>query len=431
MKKILLAVLMLLSVQVVYSQAKFTKDLSKSDEEIANPKKNTNPKTWINRGNLMQKIYDAPTAKVALYVEEAQLPILMKGEQQLSTKELDSPDGEKFRVIAYDDKEIFTMGGKIFMSRTTKTEINNPLDKALEAYKKAAALGADAKALKESFESLSKAYQSAGLAEYYMSNFDGAVKGFKGSLECSSQPSVGIVDTSIMYNIGLVATKIQDYKTAEEYYTMAANYGYVQNGDVYVSMYEAIRGQTDTVRAGTVLMDAYKKYPTSLNILATLVNHYLGVGEDPKIILPILHDAQKATTVPNASLYYVEGNLHMQLKDNENAVIAYTRAIAINPEFSNAYYAIGSLYYYAGSDIQTAANANDKMSAAEYDAEFEKASEQFKKSIAPFQKAFDLNPNEKAYADALRSVYYRFRTESDENMANYEKYKAICDKFAE
>jgi tetratricopeptide (TPR) repeat protein len=430
MKKILTAILLIMSIHAGYSQ-QFAKNLSKSNEDIVNPKKKDNPKTWIDRAELMRKIYDEPASKIPdisrVAVRETELSLYLRGEQLLSTEQK-SVDGDEYKVLVYADKELYlNKEGAVSAIRVTKTEIDKPLDKALEAYMKASELGGDAKKIGEGLDALNKAFTNCAFGEYYAQNYAATIDGFKKAVECSSHPAVGRIDTGIIYNVGFIAMKNNDYKTAEEYYKKAAEYNY-QEGDIYASIYNAVRSQgtrADTLRAGDILTEAYKKYPANLSILGTLVNHYLGIGEDPKVIIPILHDAQEAAAdQQNASLYYVEGNLHVQLKDEESAIKAYSMAIEIDPESANAYYMLGTLYYNRGVNIYNA--SNDKV-GKEYDEEVEKANTEFKKSIEPLEKAFSLNPGEKAFADALRSVYFRFRADSPEMQANYEKYKAIYD----
>ncbi|MDR1553205.1 MAG: tetratricopeptide repeat protein [Prevotellaceae bacterium] len=427
MKKILTAILLFASI-IGYSQ-QFAKNISKSNEDIVNPKKMNDPKTWINRAELMRKIYAEPTSKVLDVMREDQLQLFLRGEQQVSTKNV-VVDEKEYKVVEYADKELYVnTDGMVEVTRTTKTEIDNPLEKAFEAYVKASELGGDAKKIGEGLDALNVAFTKYAFGEYYAGNYVATIDGFKKAVECSSHPTVGRIDTGIIYNVGFIAMRISDYKTAEEYYKKAAEYNY-QEGDIYTSIYNAVRSQgtkNDTVRAGALLMEAYQKYPENLNVLATLVNHYLGIGEDPKIILPILHDAQNAAEGQNnASLYYVEGNLHMQLKDEESAIKAYEKAIEIDPEGANAYYMLGTLYFNRGVNIFN--DANDKT-GKEYDAAVEVSNVEFKKSIEPLEKAFKINPEERAFADALRSVYFRFRAESPDMQANYEKYKAICDKL--
>ncbi|MDR2125217.1 MAG: tetratricopeptide repeat protein [Prevotellaceae bacterium] len=429
MKKILTAILLFASIHIGYTQ-QFAKSISKSNEDIVNPKKKDNPKTWIDRAELMRKIYAEPTSKLLdAGLKEDLLQVSLRGEQQLSTKNV-VVDDKEYKVIEYANKEVYVNSeGYVEVTRTTKTEIDNPLDKALEAYLKAMELGGDAKKIGEGLDALNKAFTNCAFGEYYAGNHSATIDAFKKAVQCSSHPTVGRIDTGIIYNIGFMAMKNHDYKTAEEYYKKAAEYNY-QEGDIHASIYNAIRSQgtkDDTIRAGKLLNEAYKKYPENLNILATLVNHYLGTGEDPKIIIPILKDAQAAAEgQQNASLFYVEGNLHVQLKDEESAIQAYGKAIEIDPANANAYYMLGTLYYNRGVNMFNA--AGDKP-VAEYDKAVEEANVEFKKSIEPLEKAFEINPKERAFADALRSVYFRFRADSPEMKTKYEQYKKICDEL--
>jgi len=432
MKKVLMTALLLVCIQIGYSQ-QFAKNISKSNEDIENPKKKDNPKTWIERAELMRKIYNEPTSKLPDGgITEDLLVTLLKGEQVLETKEY-VVDGDAMKSIVYSNKEIFVApDGRILLLKTTKTEIDNPLDRAMEAYKKAAELGGDAKKLTEGFSALHREYDNAARGEYFAGNYPKTVELFKKALECA--PRAGLLDTVNTYYVAMVSMRIKDYKTAEEYYTKAAKDGYIQGGDIYGSLYEAIRSQgaqADTLRAGVMLTEAYEKYPASLSILGSLINHYLGIGEDPAKILPILHAAQEAAPA-NSSLYYVEGDLYMKLNDEENAIVAYQRAVEKDPNIAIPHYRIGSIYAGRGDKLSEA--ANDKM-GKEADALEEQAKVEYKKSIAYFETAFKLDPTEPAFADILKRLYFRLRYNGDEidqeMMTNYEKYKAISDGMSE
>jgi tetratricopeptide (TPR) repeat protein len=427
MKKVLIAVLLLLSVQLGYSQ-QFAKQISKSNEDIENPKKKDNPKTWIERAELMRKIYDEPTSKVTVSVSEDLLSKLIKGEQPLDTKEY-VVDGEKFKAIVYDNKEIFiNEKGEVTQFRTTKTEIDNPLGKAFEAYNKAAELGGDAKKIKEGLSAMAQTYTTAALGEYYAGNLDGTVAAFKKSLECSSHSAVGDLDTAVMYNIGFIAKKNNDFKTAEKYYQMAADNGYVQGGDIYGSLFEVMRAQgaqNDSVRAGKMLTEAYEKYPENLFILGSLINHYLAVGEDPEKILDILKTAQEKAP-SNASLFYVEGELLMKLNKEDKAMQAYENAIRIDPTNANPYYFIGKIYSMRGDRLSNEANEKMGKEADELEA---KAKAEYRKSLKYYEDAYERNKEEPAFAEILKRTYFRLREDSDEMMKKYDYYKDISDKM--
>ena len=65
MKKILFLIVAFLFVNVTFSQ-NFEKKIASSDKSISDPKKKTNPKTWITRGDLYMEIAQYPIKNVKI-----------------------------------------------------------------------------------------------------------------------------------------------------------------------------------------------------------------------------------------------------------------------------------------------------------------------------------------------------------------------------
>ncbi len=68
------------------------------------------------------------------------------------------------------------------------------------------------------------------------------------------------------------------------------------------------------------------------------------------------------------------------------------------------------------------------MDQAKYEALVEESVVAFKKAINPFEKAYEVSKNSQlktATAECLKSIYYRFSSDSDEYMQNYKKYDEI------
>ena len=85
------------------------------------------------------------------------------------------------------------------------------------------------------------------------------------------------------------------------------------------------------------------------------------------------------------------------------------------------------MYYNRAVDIQN--KANEEYDDAKYNAlvkEFEAA---LKGCIEPFMKAFEVTKDESikpTIAEYLKNAFFRFREESPENQANYEKFEKIA-----
>ena len=72
--------------------------------------------------------------------------------------------------------------------------------------------------------------------------------------------------------------------------------------------------------------------------------------------------------------------------------------------------------------------AQEELDDAKYMALVKEFEADLKSCIAPFEKAFEITKAENVkvgVAEYLKNAYYRFREESPEYMAGYEKYSKI------
>ena len=69
------------------------------------------------------------------------------------------------------------------------------------------------------------------------------------------------------------------------------------------------------------------------------------------------------------------------------------------------------------------------MDDAKYEALIEEVNNSLKNAIEPFEQSYKLAEGDLelqvAIAEYLKNIFFRFRTQSDEYMAAYEKYDAI------
>ena len=155
-----------------------------------------------------------------------------------------------------------------------------------------------------------------------------------------------------------------------------------------------------------------------------LINYYISSGEDTNRLFQLLDNAKK-NEPNNASLYYVEGNIHRQLGNGEAAIAAYNKCSEINPEYEFGYIGAGIYYYELAVKLQQ--DADLEMDNTKYQAllgEFEVA---LKNCVEPFEKAFELSKDAEvkvSVAEYLKNACFRFRNESAEFQAKYDKYNA-------
>ena len=163
------------------------------------------------------------------------------------------------------------------------------------------------------------------------------------------------------------------------------------------------------------------KYPKNTNILFTLISYYIDKQEDPAKILVYIDKAIE-TEPNNSSLHFAKGTLYDRLGDWENAVTSYKKSIEIDPNFFDAYYNIGALYFNKGVKYIEEASKVPARELEKYDALMEKANAEFKNSLPYMEQAYKVNPNSKETIEALKNIYFRFRTESQELNDKYIEF---------
>ena len=79
--------------------------------------------------------------------------------------------------------------------------------------------------------------------------------------------------------------------------------------------------------------------------------------------------------------------------------------------------------------------ANAELDDAKYEALLGEVNNSLRKAIEPFEQSYELAAGDRelqvAIAEYLKNIYFRFRMESDEYMAAYEKYNTIYKESTE
>ncbi len=139
-----------------------------------------------------------------------------------------------------------------------------------------------------------------------------------------------------------------------------------------------------------------------------------------------LVNAAKQNEPDNASLYYVEGNINLQLGREEEAIAAYRKCSEINPDYEFGYIGIGQLYYNKAVAIQE--EATNELDDRKYEALVKDFEVALKNCIEPFETAYAVTKDANiklAVAEYLRNACYRFSSDSAYE-AKYQKYNAIA-----
>lgn len=429
MKKILFVLALVAAAQVAGAQVKpeaARKAIAAAEANTVNPKKNTKAATWQKLGEAYVAAYDAPTGGVQpgwprnLVTEKPQ------------AEETVVVNGQPLLKLVLADKNVYVdEAGTVTFVEITNPVLEDALGKAVDAYTKAYELDPKtAKAVSAAFETISGKYINEAYNAYSFGDYAAASVGFEKAVNVSATAPLSVVDTSSIYNAGLMAQLVQDYDRAGKFFETCVSYDYYgDSGDAFAYLSEIKMSQKDTVAARTYLEEGFTKFPESQRILIGLINFYINNNENPEKLFSLLDQAKK-NEPSNASLYYVEGNIRTQLGQFDEAVEAYEKCAQIQPGYEFGYYGEGVMFYNRAIDIQEQAqNELDDNKYMALVAEFEK---NLKACIAPFEKAFEITGDEAvkaACAEHLKNSNYRFRDDDPVYQAGYDKYVAFLESL--
>ena len=425
MKKILLALAVLASMQVANAQVKSAADAKKAVEAAeaaaSNEKKAVKTATWLKLGQEYVKAYDAPTGNIIPGSSKTELALMMGSEKPVSTEAVEI-QGTPYTKEVYADKNLyFNANGQLAVIEVTKPVYADALENAIAAYQKAYELDASHaknKDIAAAFDLIGQKYNTEAYNKYTLGDLASASKYFEKAAEVESLAPLSRIDTTSIYNAGFTAWATKDMSKAKELFEKCYNLGYYyEGGEVFAKL-----ADVDTLNTKKYLEEGFEKFPQSQSILIGLINYYLKSNESTDRLFELL-DKAKANEPNNASLYYVEGNIRSQLGDTENAVEAYRKCAEINPEYEYGFIGEGTMYYNKAIEVQT--KAQDELDDTKYMALVKEFEEDLKACIPAFEKAFEVTKSEQVkagVAEYLKNAYYRFRDEGADYKAGYEKY---------
>jgi tetratricopeptide (TPR) repeat protein len=266
-----------------------------------------------------------------------------------------------------------------------------------------------------------------GTSNYTKKNYLESAEHFETAIEIGEHPLVNYVDTVVIYYAGLSAQVGGDNEKAIKLYKKALEYNYGTDGNIYYNIFEAYSQLGKAEEGVEYLKEGFVKYPKNQAVLYGLINYYIAQGDDPELVLEYIHQAME--TDPNEpSLHFAEGTLYDKLDNTDKAMSSYIKAIELNPEFFDAQYNLAALYFNQGVKMLEEANQVPAREVEKYDEIMAKANAEFKKSIKPMEKAYELNPSSVEVVETLRNLYFRFR---DENEAYQKKYEEMNEIYKE
>ena len=433
MKRILIALAVLLAVQVADAQTKSPEAAKKAVESAEaaskDAKKATKVATWLKLASSYMDAYNAPAGSAWLGASKQELQLIMGNDRPVSVEEVVLGTDQLIKET-YSNKEFyFSPAGQLVLINVTQPVVEDALGGALEAYKKAYEVDAKQSKTKDIVTGLStiaQKYLDEGMNSYTFGDLVKASQLFEKAVEASATAPLSKVDTTALYNAGYTAWAVKDYETAKNFFEqcLAANY-YYEGGEVYAKLGDVYTNLGDAKKGAELLEQGFVKVPQSQSILIGLINYYMTSGENADRLFVLIDEAKK-NEPNNASLYYVEGNIYKELKNYEKAVESYMKCAEINPEYEFGFIGAGILYYERA--VELSEQASNEFDDKKYNALVEQFEQALLDALEPFEKAYNVtkdNTLKVSIAEYLKNIYYRNISKGAEYEAAYNKYNEV------
>ncbi|MFZ6051507.1 tetratricopeptide repeat protein [Halocola ammonii] len=294
-----------------------------------------------------------------------------------------------------------------------RNQFPQALGKAQKSYMKALEMGSNYEdVIQAGLQQLRVIAVNSGIADFSSKEYESAIEKFQISKEITNH--FDMIDSLAIYNTALSYEKMGNLDSALVGYQRAAEINY-NVPTVYMLIASIQRQQGNEDAALQTVKDARKKYPEDEALLREELNYYLSNQMFDEAKSRLNEAIEKNPEDKN--LFYALGVVYDELEEDEKAVEAYKSALEIDPDYFDANFNLGILYYNSGVEIIQAAGEIPPSQQKKYEAEVAKAKDIFKKAVPYLEKAKELEPEDENTLRSLMAIYAR--TNQD------EKYKAI------
>jgi len=320
-----------------------------------------------------------------------------------------------------------------------KEQAGNSLDEVYKSYKRTAEL--DAKGTypeaKDGLRMVVARYTNKGIDAFNRKAYSEALTGFEAAILIGKE-SLNTLDTNLVFNAGLAAEKAENLGKAKEYYRQLIELkGKIDKDPAkpYLFLIAVCRSMKDEAGMLAAIQEGRKAYPDFNPLVIEELNYYLTTGKMEEAITNINLAIQKEPN--NQMLFYNLGviydNISAKSKNDkefagnfQKANEAYDKALGIKPDYFDALYNKGALYFNRAVKMNEAANAITDNT--KFKVESEKADKAFREALPILEKAAEVGTEDKG---TMRGLYenlkqiYLMTEQPDKVKAMTEKLKSL------
>lgn len=314
------------------------------------------------------------------------------------------------RVDAWTTKgEVYT---QIYVTKLYYAQNPNCLFDAKAAYLKAFELETNPKKQKNfstPLNDLSGYLFNEALNRFNAKKYDDAYTHFDASRTINeflfSKNLVSTIDTNAIYATAMAganANKIAEVKPLlEKLITM--NY---DNPAVYETLAQVYETEKNTDALKKLVSAGLKKYPNSKNLQIYDLNAALDNTDVNESIAKF--EVALATDPKNASIAFNLGVLYDKVQNTAKTKEYYQKAIELKPDYGDAYFNLGVMYFNAGVVKNKEMNAVDDTKDRDgkiYEGLKKERNDLFQLALPNLEKAYAIDPKNIDYKANLKKVY--------------------------
>ncbi|MBF9140287.1 tetratricopeptide repeat protein [Hymenobacter properus] len=329
------------------------------DKAIVNEKTSGKAKTWYTRGEIYQGMMESPIYSKQLQPGEG---VQKAYESFAKTIELDTKDGE--------------------FGKQAVTRLDNLYGHAF----------------------------NDAVNSYNAKDYDKAIESYKLASKIKPQDT-----TAVLYSAYAYEAK-QDYAGAKASYNQLLGMNY-KSTTLYSRLFQMAKQQKDDAEAAKVLQQALAAYPNNKNFMLEDLNLSLASGKGSDALDKI--SKAIAADPSNSNLYAVRGSMYDQQKKNDLALADYKKAVELDPNNFDAQYNLGVYNYNKAAEAYTKASKMDLKSYQTTGKKLEADGKKyFQASVPYFEKALELQPQDRNSLSSLQKVYFRLGRTADSERLN-------------
>lgn len=260
-------------------------------------------------------------------------------------------------------------------------------------------------------------FLQSGAKNYNIKDHEAALSDFEKALEVARHFSK--TDTTALYNAALTSEKLKNYGKAVLYYEGLIDIGY---GDprVFHFLSESYLQLGDSAKAFQAITSGRKAHPRNQDLIIDELNYYLQKDQQ-QLALENLQIAIEEMP-ENAELHFAKGTIHDKIGEMELAEKEYEKAIELKPNYFDANYNLGALYFNRGVEYVDKTVTLGEDQQTEFKEAEEKSAECFSKALPYLEKANELDPHDRSTLTSLKNLYSRTGDED-----GYKRVSEILD----